>query len=451
MIPFYIPSYNNGFLVENTVNGIRLIASKNPIIILDNASHDHETKEILQKLSMREDIQVKFYQDNPGPWRVLIDSEFEEVRRRPFVLTDPDLDLTKLPLNTLEILTEVQQRHGSRRVGLALDISDPEDIITIHDEVDYVKNWESQFWVKPIPDPKYEIYDAALDTTFCLHNFNYPNRSIRVAGELTVKHLPWHKSFLDSLSVDTVRRTFINPAISTTTHSIWKWKGIIGAKDFVVVPDGMNDHFWSVYPGWKPETFTVLDKFASTEKDILDIGCWIGPTVLYAASRYRHVWAIDADKVAIKSLINNIAANKFEEKITVIPKVIYKNTGKVNFGTNLFIPGAALGGSCSQIHEGLISGESINCLSFSDLIAQYNIDNLSLIKVNIEGGEEFILEDLLKYSLEKRVPVYLSFHFSWWKQPDLLKYVPYFEKFKCGDICSRVRYNPCDSILFEPI
>ena len=451
MIPFFIVSHNNAFLVKATVNSIRRFAPYNVITVLDNKSTDADSLCILNELKSLDNVIVRLYNDNTGPWRVIREQEFCNVRTKPFILTDPDLDLTKLPLNTLEILTKIQHKHNANKVGLALDISQVDDIIkgTYNHDVTVIQ-WESQFWTNKIVDHEYELYSAEIDTTFCLYNYSYPSRSIRVGGDFAVKHLPWHMSFIDSLTANLVARTFYNPTISTTSKLIWKYKKIFKAKDFIVVSDNQNDAFWGIYNGWETETFQVFDRFATMSQGILDIGSWIGPTVLYNASRYKHVWAVDADKGAIKSLTDNIEVNNFQNKVTVIPKAVYHRSGSVSFGNNLFLANSRENDSTSQIYENIEGGKMTECLSFDDLIKENKIDNLALIKVDIEGGEEFIMEQLLKYSMRTKTPIYLSFHFTWWKTKDLTKYVPYFLEFVCGDVSEQIKLHPFISILMQP-
>ena len=221
MIPIFIVSYNNGILVKRSVEAIRKFAPSNPITILDNASRFNDTLDILSELEKLPSVTVKKYTTNTGPWRVLRDLEFNEVRKSPFVLTDPDLDLSTLPENTLEILTEIQAKHKSSHVGLALNIFDKEDLIpSVYWLGRTIFEWEIQFWLRHIPDDKYELYNAKIDTTFCLYNYEYPIHYIRVAGPLIVKHLPWHRSFIKTLTQKQAIEMYGEAKFSTISKNI---------------------------------------------------------------------------------------------------------------------------------------------------------------------------------------------------------------------------------------
>lgn len=80
--------------------------------------------------------------------------------------------------------------------------------------------------------------------------------------------------------------------------------------------------------------------------------------------------------------------------------------------------------STSQIHLEGNGEETIETITVKDLISRYNIDinNISLIKVNIEGGEEYILDELLEIHYEYKVPMFISFHYAWWNNKSLHRF-----------------------------
>lgn len=68
--------------------------------------------------------------------------------------------------------------------------------------------------------------------------------------------------------------------------------------------DPYHSKFWrrAGRGDWEPETFAVLDAHLRGDADYLDIGAWIGPTVLYAARKARHVWCFEPDPTAYRHL-----------------------------------------------------------------------------------------------------------------------------------------------------
>ena len=43
------------------------------------------------------------------------------------------------------------------------------------------------------------------------------------------------------------------------------------------------------YGNWEEDTFNILDHYQNPYKTYIDIGAWIGPTVLYSASKFKNV------------------------------------------------------------------------------------------------------------------------------------------------------------------
>ncbi len=75
--------------------------------------------------------------------------------------------------------------------------------------------------------------------------------------------------------------------------------------------DPYHSKFWRKASSgtWEPETFAVLDRFLDRAHDYLDIGAWIGPTVLYGARKARHVWCFEPDPEAFRALVWNVELN----------------------------------------------------------------------------------------------------------------------------------------------
>jgi hypothetical protein len=188
-------------MVEKTINDIYNKFKKSTFVIVDNGSTKERTLKILEKLSKLPRINIHRFIENLHPRYMLIEKSLYKYTKNPYVLTDPDLDLSNLPEDTLDVFLFIAMKYKNFKVGLALDISDENDLIPGLD-IDIQKT----FWNNKIQDPKYELYDAPVDTTFCLI-FNqmtiemkdFFKNNIRISGPYKVKHLPWHKSYIDSL------------------------------------------------------------------------------------------------------------------------------------------------------------------------------------------------------------------------------------------------------------
>jgi len=107
----------------------------------------------------------------------------------------------RMPEDFAEILLDISNRYKCYKVGAALSIDDADDFIKCENYClgKSIYQWESQFWEKPLQDDQYELYEAGIDTTFCLINNNYSGnelRAIRISGNFKVRHLPWYKDYI---------------------------------------------------------------------------------------------------------------------------------------------------------------------------------------------------------------------------------------------------------------
>ena len=120
-----------------------------------------------------------------------------------YIITDPDLTLNaNLPQTFINDLVHISNKYQVHKVGFALD-----NINNIRSDISFAgkipSEWESQFWKHPIPDINYTLYNAQIDTTFCLINNRFMNNNhIRVAGNFTCIHRPWLINWKDELPAD---------------------------------------------------------------------------------------------------------------------------------------------------------------------------------------------------------------------------------------------------------
>ena len=201
-IPFVIICWNNLTFVKNFINQIKKYNRK--IIILNNNSTYEPLYEYFTEIKneLGNQIEIKLLDQNYGH-NVYI--KLNHLLPDIYILSDPDLQLNKnLPDNFVEILYNLSNKYKKYKVGFALDISDKEHFL--HCENYTMKNmsiynWELQFWQNKIDNDEYELYDAPIDTTFCLVNNKYFTgdhlyAAIRIAGNFTTKHLPWYKDYI---------------------------------------------------------------------------------------------------------------------------------------------------------------------------------------------------------------------------------------------------------------
>lgn len=180
---------------------------------------------------------------------------------------------------------------------------------------------------------------------------------------------------------------------------------------------------------WEPETFEVFEYAKDNNKAAVDIGAWIGPTSIWLSNNFKHVISVEPDVVAFAALQENLK-NSNCSNVHVINRPCFNVETDVIFGTNEFNKSFAdegLGSSTSQIKTSKNNEEdrSQKAITLQHLKNYDFFDDICFVKVDIEGGEENILQDLFEYAKLYKWKLYVSFHCNWWKQRDI---------FKCRDI-----------------
>ncbi|SFX04063.1 methyltransferase, FkbM family [Thermoactinomyces sp. DSM 45891] len=164
---------------------------------------------------------------------------------------------------------------------------------------------------------------------------------------------------------------------------------------------------------WEEHTFNIFDRFLDLDHNYLDFGAFLGPTVLYAAHRAKHVYAVEPDPVAFGELKINVCLNApIASKVTLINSAMSGETG-----TSRLYSRGAFGYAVSSLMP-TISDDSceVQCITIADLMNQYNIRDVNFVKMDIEGGE-YALIPCLKEFLEAEKPTfYASLHSPFLKE-----------------------------------
>ena len=72
-------------------------------------------------------------------------------------------------------------------------------------------------------------------------------------------------------------------------------------KKFLVAPTNYQN-FWNNFSNWEQNDLDFLSQIGEENKIFIDIGAWIGPYTLVAASMGMKVYAFEPDKVAFQEL-----------------------------------------------------------------------------------------------------------------------------------------------------
>lgn len=175
-----------------------------------------------------------------------------------------------------------------------------------------------------------------------------------------------------------------------------------------IVAEGF-EWFWKQFADgtWEPNTFKIFDTFLDVERNYVDIGAWIGPTVLYASPKAKKVFAFEPDPVAFVMLTQNLKLNR-AENVVVYPVAVSDKWQNIPFGAK-----TAFGDSMASELWGS-KENTVPAISLEAIVLDLNPN---FIKIDIEGGEKFIFESQsLKLALAECKPtIHLSLHTPWFK------------------------------------
>lgn len=448
VVPIVIICYNNHIYVENTVTQILKINKEyfNQILIVDNSSTCIDTINYLKKSQCR----IIYNNENDGPWvEPTRNAHIYNILPDKFILTDPDLEFNEnLPNNFIEILSQLSDKFECNKIGFALDISDFDKMYNfIYHNNKTIYDWEKQFWDHRINFPDYEVYWAQIDTTFNLVNKLYPYYNVRIAGNFTAKHLPWYiNNNLFNLHEMYLFYTNANTTISTISIKMLKYFDenflkINKKQEMFVIRNNENDanlHFWkNIYENLENYKFDMFNHFLDKNKIFIDIGGWIGANCMYGSRKSKHVYSIEADHKSFEDLTLNCQTNC--KNYTLINKAMYNvDNIEIKFGKNKFLNNSKMGDGDSQIytdedtsHQDTSHQDSSNeyytiqTTTLQQIVETHDINpyDISLISVDIAGGEEHIFNDLYKMHKKYNVPLYIKFYYEWWQDKNLDRFV----------------------------
>jgi hypothetical protein len=438
-IPIVIICYNNYRYVENTLSQILRINKEyyNNIIILNNASTCEDTIGYLKKLGSGGSgagVAIINNIGNFGPWIAADNNNhIYDILPDKFVLTDPDLKLNaNIPSNFIDILATLSDKYKTTKIGLALDITDCDQF---YPTAEYMANlsiydWEKRFWKNKIDDPDYELYQADIDTTFCLINkrnlYSTAGIQIRVAGDFTAKHIPWYidneiynmydnyAACINTTHISTIAR-IVKPYVEKNYLQVRKKDQLFLIK---TDSDPLSLSFWrDTYNGWEIEMFEVFDKYLTKDTVFVDIGKRITPTSLYAARKSKRVFGIEYGNDSSEA--NAASADIMKDNCSNYTHI------------------------ASPLPHSLLETLETILKDGSAALAASSASSASFIRVDIDGKEEDILSDLYDIHIKYGAILFINFNYSKWNDKDIDRFP--FLSLRATEI---IRVYPSCYILF---
>lgn len=166
--------------------------------------------------------------------------------------------------------------------------------------------------------------------------------------------------------------------------------------------------FWSVWADgqWEGPSFEALDRLLPEGGVFLDVGAWVGPYSLWAATaREARVWAMEPDPEALRYLRANIAANGLTGRVTVIPAAAAVESGEVDLWSV-----REWGASTSSMTAKQGERMTVAAVSLAGFVESVKPD---LVKMDIEGGEALVFPAVESFLRARGTPVLFSTHWLW--------------------------------------
>ncbi len=178
----------------------------------------------------------------------------------------------------------------------------------------------------------------------------------------------------------------------------------------------MNHWFWRKFKrkNWEPQTYQLMNKYLSPEKNYIDVGTWIGPTILFATEiGAKKIYGVEANPVTYEILSKNSQMNQVvSEKLSLYNLCITDvDGGKVDFGGKK----DADASSASSIRG---NAWQIPSSTICTWMKKNKINGFNFIKIDIEGAESLIEKDMQILSSQKDLVVLLSLHPPFWENKE---------------------------------
>lgn len=177
----------------------------------------------------------------------------------------------------------------------------------------------------------------------------------------------------------------------------------------------LDSWFWNVFDeGWEKETLSVYKNFFTEEKDIyVDIGAYIGSAVFYASvAGANKIFAMEANPYSYYLLEENLKRNNdkiqmFQLKYSCVSdsddkKIKFSATGPDSTAATMM-----------KSNEEKVVWET-DSVTLRSYLKSIDFNGNGLIKIDIEGAEILIVDDLIEIANLKKTAIFLSLHPPFW-------------------------------------
>jgi len=178
---------------------------------------------------------------------------------------------------------------------------------------------------------------------------------------------------------------------------------------FRVAPHWFWDEF--VRERWEPYTYEVMREYLTPESRYVDIGTWVGPTILYAAELgVRDIFGVEANPLTYRLLLETIAFNSNLSGVRLTNVCITDQDHE-------FVPfGGKTGEDTSSASSIRGSNWTVRTTTLLTYLRANNLENCDFIKIDIEGAEALMTHDLATLGKRSGLIILLSLHPPMWDE-----------------------------------
>lgn len=154
--------------------------------------------------------------------------------------------------------------------------------------------------------------------------------------------------------------------------------------------------FWPRFADgtWEPEILDRMPDLLAGGGTYVDIGSWIGPQLVWASQFADVCIGLEPDPTAFDVLAYNVSPF---DNVHIYNQAVATHTGHTTITT--------AGDSMSRTGEG---DHVVECVTAADLFA--HLDGVALVKIDIEGAEQYVFPDASPTLRALSCPVLLSIH-----------------------------------------
>jgi FkbM family methyltransferase len=143
---------------------------------------------------------------------------------------------------------------------------------------------------------------------------------------------------------------------------------------------------------WEENVYEVSDWRYNNGGVVVDLGANIGSFSIYSANKGATVYSVEPEPNNLKELKENVSLNNFNDLITIVPY------GISNYDGSAII--TDMGGGAT-IKDDTLLGSKIQITTLDNLFNMYNISEVDILKIDVEGSETEIISGASKENLNK--------------------------------------------------